>query len=68
MSSLVLGGDFERLASNLGELDKGAGGPQYINRTGIPFCLLGDSDKALPVPFKLTCSVALVYKFLTKLS
>ena len=66
--SLVLGEDFERLASALGELDKGAEGPLHINRTGVSFCVRGDSDVALPVSYKVTCSVALGYRFLTKLS
>ena len=65
--SLVLGGDFERLASTLEEPDKGVDGPQRINRPGISFSLLGDSDEALPVPYKATCSVALGYISLTKL-
>ena len=30
-------GNFESLASTLGELDKGTEGPQHINRTGISF-------------------------------
>ena len=55
---LVLGGDFRRLATTLGELDKGAEGSQHINGTGISFCQLGDSDKALPFPYKQTCSMA----------
>ena len=45
--SLGLGRDSERLESTLGELDKGAEGPQHINRTGISLCMLGDSDEAL---------------------
>ena len=51
--SLLLGKDFERLTSTPGELDKGTEGPQYINGTYISICLLGDSDKALPVPYNL---------------
>ena len=66
--SLVLGGGFEILASTLGKLDKGAEGPQHINRTGISFCLLGDSVEALPVPYRVICGVALGYNLLTKLS
>ena len=66
--SLVFGGDFERLVSTLGELDRGAEGPQHINGLSISFCLLGDSDEALPIPYKVTCCVALGYRFLTKLS
>ena len=57
--SLVLGGGFETLVSNLGELDKGAKRPHHIKRTGISFCLQGDSVEALPVPYKVTCSMAL---------
>ena len=64
----VLGGDSDRLVSMLGEVGKGAEGPQRTNRTGILFCLPCDSDEALPVPFKVTCNVALGYIFLTKLS
>ena len=59
VSSFMLGGDFERLASTLGELDKDAEGSQHINRTGISSCLLRNSDEALPVPCKVTWSVAL---------
>ena len=40
---------FERLASNLGKLNTGAEGSQHIHRTGISFCLLGDSDVPLAV-------------------
>ena len=52
MLSLVLGGEFQRLASILGDLDKSAQGPQHINGTGILLCLLGDSDEALLFPTK----------------
>ena len=38
---------------------------QYINRRGFSFCLLGNSDKALSIPYKVTRSVALGYRFLT---
>ena len=71
--SLVLGGYFERLASTLGDLDKGAEGTHikqsrnHIKRTGISFCLLGDSDEALPLPYKVICSMALENRCLTKL-
>ena len=35
-------------------------------RTGIWFCLVGDSDIALPVSYKVTWSGALGYRFLNK--
>ena len=55
-----------RASGTLGELDKGAEVTQHISRTGVSFCLLGDSDEALPVPYKVTCRVVLGYRFLTK--
>ena len=66
--SLVIGGDVDKLASTLGELGKGTEGPQHTNRTGISFCLLGNSDEALPVPYTVISSVALRYRLLRKLS
>ena len=47
--SLVLGGDFGKLARILGEVDKGAEGPQHINRTGISFCLIPEISRQMVI-------------------